>query len=195
MPDVPRATRASRRCAATRSSPSRWCGSAWAGTAPIAGAIVASGVFVATPQDRPASRRRGHSRYPRAPGDTVMKASLHPPRRDRAQGRAESARLRAPAPRGHRGAPAGGDQRRQGGTLPGRVEARSSNPEVRTIVKSQRLTFEVEGRTSRARSQPFGEGMDGPEQRVVDGTKTQLAGVKRASCPSSTRNSRERASF
>ena len=53
MPTSRGATRMPDHCAATRSSPSRSCGfGVWASTAPIAGAIVASGVFVATGQNK-----------------------------------------------------------------------------------------------------------------------------------------------
>jgi multidrug efflux pump subunit AcrA (membrane-fusion protein) len=131
----------------------------WASTAPIAGAIVASGVFVATGQNKIVQHLEGgviRDILVRE-GDTVSEGQplIH---LDETVPKAELSRLtlrhlRLVAIEARLQAEINDDKEVR---FPDELREKVSNPDVRTIVESQRLTFEAGKRTSRARSQPFG---------------------------------------
>ena len=165
-----------------RSSPSR-CGlRLWGGTAPIAGAIVASGVFVATGQNKIVQHLEGG----------VIQRNPRPRGRCRQQGQTlvhldETVPTRRTAPLDAPAVCASSPSRRacrRRSTTTRRSRSRTefatkvSDPDVRTIVESQRLTFDARRKNFKSEIASIREGIERLEQRV-DGTKTQLAGVRR----------------
>ena len=179
--DVPRATRIPTLCGYAIVAISLCGFGVWAGTAPIAGAIVASGVFVATGQNKIVQHLEGgviRDILVRE-GDTVSEGQplIH---LDETVPKAELSRLtlrhlRLVAIEARLQAEINDDKEVR---FPEELREKVSNPDVRTIVESQRLTFEARRKNFQSEIATIREGMDGLEQRV-DGTKTQLAGVKR----------------
>ncbi len=153
----------------------------WAGTAPIAGAVVANGVFVATGQNktiqhleggviREIAVREGDVVTPKQTllvlDDTTPKAELRRLTLRMYRLDAMEARLRAEA------------EGREAVSFPSHITADAGDPQVASIIDSQRLSFEARRRTVQSEVAALQDTINGLQQRV-DGTQVQLTGVRR----------------
>jgi len=152
----------------------------WSDSAPIAGAVVASGVFVATGQNKIVQHLEGGvikailvkegDRVEQGQpllllDDTTARAELERLTLRYARAAAIDARLQAEAHEKDK------------------VEFADdlivdASRDVATIVESQRLTFEAKRRSQRTEVAALNEGMKAFQQRI-EGTRQQLAGVTR----------------
>lgn len=179
--DVPRATRIPILCGYVIVGVSLFGFGVWASTAPIAGAIVASGVFVATGQNKIVQHLEGgviRDILVRE-GDTVSQDQvlIH---LDETGPKSELSRLtlrhaRLAAIEARLQAEIGDDKEVR---FSDELRENASNPDVKMILESQQLTFQARRKNFQSEVATIQEGIEGLEQRV-EGTKVQLSGVKR----------------
>lgn len=153
----------------------------WATTAPIAGAIIASGVFVTTSQNKIIQHleggvirdllvREGAPVEPRQVlmrlDDTSPKAELQRLRLRHARLAAIEARLQAEA-----------NEDREV-SFPSDLTSQLNDPDIITIVETQRLTFTARRNNLMSELAALQEGINALEERVAGG-RIQLTGVQR----------------
>jgi HlyD family type I secretion membrane fusion protein len=179
--DVPRTTRVPALCGYALLAVSLFGFGVWASTAPIAGAIVASGAFVATGQNKTVQHLEGGviRDIMVREGDLVEKGQVliqldeTTPKADLRRLSLRHDRLIAIEAR----LQAEIDDQKQV-RFPQALLDKGSDPDIATILESQRLTFDARRKNLASEIATIQEGIDGLEQRV-GGTKQQLVGVNR----------------
>jgi HlyD family secretion protein len=152
----------------------------WGGTAPIAGAVVASGVFVVTGQNkiiqhleggviRDIAVREGDRVEPHQVlinlDDTAAKAELRRLELRFARLGAMAARLLAEM------------KEKQEIEFPADVLATAQDPDIASIIESQKLTFEARRQSLNSEIATIEEGVNALQERV-EGARLQMAGVR-----------------
>jgi len=152
----------------------------WGGTAPIAGAVVASGVFVVTGQNkiiqhleggviRDIAVREGDRVEPQQVlinlDDTTPKAELRRLELRFARLQAMSARLETEM------------KEKDELEMPAEVLAAADDPDIGPILESQRLTFEARRQSLKSEIATIKDGINALQERV-EGSRLQMAGVK-----------------
>lgn len=152
----------------------------WGGTAPIAGAVVASGIFVATGQNkiiqhleggviREIAVREGDMVEPQQLlinlDDTAPKAELRRLELRYVRLQAMDARLKAEM------------QDNAELIFPADILETAQDPDVAVIIDSQRLTFEARRQSLNSEIATIKEGINALQERV-EGARLQMSGVK-----------------
>jgi HlyD family secretion protein len=152
----------------------------WGNMAPIAGAVVASGVFVATGQNKIIQHLEGgviREIYVRE-GDTVDQGQILVELDERAP-RAELRRLVLRQARlTAMDARLQAEMREQEAVVFPDELANTDDAEIRTILESQKLTFTARRNTVKSDIVGITEGINALQERI-EGSKVQLAGVHR----------------
>ena len=153
----------------------------WANTAPIAGAIIASGVFVATGQNKVVQHLEGGviREIVVREGDIVdvgqhlihldetgPKADLRRLLLRQVRLEAVEARLQAEM------------RNLDGITFPPELQNKAAEPEVAALLENQRSTFEARRNSLKSELTSIEEGIDALQERI-EGSKVQLKGVNR----------------
>ena len=152
----------------------------WGNSAPIAGAIVASGVFVATGQNKIIQHLEGGviEKIAVREGDVVEAGQLlvhldeTAPRAELSRLVLRHARLMAMEARLRTEAEEGGAI-----AFPDEILAKRTNPDVAAIIDSQQLTFKARKRNAETEIAAIRDGIKGLQERV-EGTKAQIAAVR-----------------
>ncbi len=152
----------------------------WGGTAPIAGAVVASGIFVATGQNKIIQHLEGGVIHDIAvrEGDTVEPQQLLITLDDTAP-KAELRRLELRYTRLQ-----AMDARLQAEmkesaelTFPASIDGAADDPETAPILDSQKLTFEARRQSLNSEIATIKEGINALHERV-EGARLQMSGVR-----------------
>lgn len=153
----------------------------WGGTAPIAGAVVASGVFVVTGQNkiiqhleggviRDIAVREGDRVEPQQVlidlDDTAPKAELRRLQLRHARLQAMSTRLEAEM------------KEKDEIEFPAAILGAVHDPDIAPIIESQRLTFDARRQSLKSEIATIEEGINALKERV-EGARLQTVGVKR----------------
>jgi HlyD family secretion protein len=152
----------------------------WGGTAPIAGAVVASGVFVVTGQNkiiqhleggviREIAVREGDRVEPQQVlinlDDTTPKAELRRLELRYARFQAMATRLEAEM------------KEKEELEFPGAILDAAQDPDIAPIIESQNLTFEARRQSLNSEVATIEEGINALQERV-EGARLQMVGVK-----------------
>lgn len=152
---------------------------AWSATAPIAGAIITSGAFVASGQNKTIQHLEGgvireilvHEGDVVEPGQTLVILDETTPRAELRRLLLKQARLEATEARLKAEITGADDVEMPASVLD------SEEPDVRTIVENQRLTFRARRDAVRSEISSIEEGISSLEEHIA-GAKVQLAAVK-----------------
>jgi HlyD family secretion protein len=151
----------------------------WGGTAPIAGAVVASGMFVATGQNKIIQHLEGGVIKEIAvregdrvePGQTLVLLDETAPRAELRRLELRHTRLVAMDARLQ------AEMREQPDVnFPREILTSQQDPDVNTIIENQRLTFEARRRAIESEIATIRDGINALQERI-NGSKIQVSGV------------------
>jgi HlyD family secretion protein len=151
----------------------------WGGTAPIAGAVVASGMFVATGQNKIIQHLEGGVIKEIAvregdrvePGQTLVHLDETAPRAELRRLELRHTRLVAMDARLQ------AEMREQPDVnFPEEILVNQQDPDVNTIIENQRLTFEARRRAIESEIATIRDGINALQERI-NGSKIQVSGV------------------
>jgi HlyD family type I secretion membrane fusion protein len=153
----------------------------WANTAPIAGAVISTGVFVTTGQNKTIQHLEGGVIQEIAvregdtvePGQTLVRLDETAPRAELRRLALKQARLEAIASR--LTAEARGET---SFTFPKALLARANDPDIEALLRTQQVTFQARLNNMRSEIATHQKGMDALEEKI-SGSQIQLSAVHR----------------